>query len=89
MLSLFTSSLTSRVAKMSCLLVLALTLSVGGSAACGGEPQLGPGDGASGRLLGVLVNEVRRTQEVRYSSPMGATAGVDGLLLTVTNAQGR
>ena len=87
MLSFFTSSLTSRVAKMSCLLVLALTLSVGGSAACGGEPQLGPGDGASGRLLGVLVNEVRRTQEVRYSSPMGATAGVDGLLLTVTNAQ--
>ena len=87
MLSFLISSLTSRTAKMSCLLVLALTLSVGGSAACGGEPQLGPGDGAAGRLLGVLVNEVRRTQEVRYSSPPGATTDVEGLLVTVANVQ--
>ena len=88
MLSFLISSLTSRTAKMSCLLVLALTLSVGASAACGGEPQLGPGDGANGRLLTVIVNEVRRTQDIRYSTGLFAKPTIVGdLLITVTNVQ--
>ena len=87
MLPLLISSLTSRVTKMSGLLLMALTLSLGTAAACGGEPQLGPGDAAAGRLLGVVVNEVRRTQEVRYSSPPASTIDVDGLLVSVTNVQ--
>ncbi len=87
MLPLLISALTSRVTKMSGLLLMALTLSVGTAAACGGEPQLGPGDAAAGRLLGVVVNEVRRTQEVRYSSPPASTIDVDGLFVTITNVQ--
>ena len=87
MLSLLKSVLTSRSARMSCLLTLILALNVSGAAACGGEPQLGPGDAAAGRLLGLVVNEVRRTPEIRYSSPQSATINVGELILSVTNIQ--
>ncbi len=88
MLSVLISALTSRAAKMSGLLLLALTFGVGAAAACGGDDQLGPGDGANGRLLTVIVNEVRRTQDIRYSTGLFAQpTTVDDLLITVTNVQ--
>ena len=87
MLSPVVSAFASRSIRVFSLLILTLTSSVGALTACGGEPQLGPGDASAGRLLGIVVNEVRRTQEVRYSSPRSATAAADGLLLSVTNVQ--